>query len=184
MDDSQIIQLYFERDETAVRETELKYGKLCLGIANRILNNPADAEECVNDTYLSVWNAIPPQQPDNLMAFVARIARNQSLKRLEFHQAYKRSAYTAVSLSELEAVLPGKSIQPEMEEKLLGRLVSDFLRKEKEAARNVFIRKYWYFDSIADISARYSFSESKVKSMLFHTRNRLRSYLKKEGVYL
>ena len=184
MDDSQIIELYFERDEKAIKETELKYGALCFSIANNILNNEADTEECVNDTYLSVWNIIPPQRPNNFKAFVSKITRNLSLKRIEFNNAIKRSADTIISLSELEDVLPSKSVQSEIEDEMLGKLISDFLRNEKECARNVFIRKYWYFDTVADIANRYSFSESKVKSMLFHTRNRLKNYLKKEGVYL
>ena len=184
MDDSQIIELYFERDEKAIKETELKYGALCFSIANNILNNEADTEECVNDTYLSVWNIIPPQRPNNFKAFVSKITRNLSLKRIEFNNAIKRSADTIISLSELEDVLPSKSVQSEIEDEMLGKLISDFLRNEKEGARNVFIRKYWYFDTVADIAVRYSFSESKVKSILFHTRNRLKDYLIKEGVYL
>jgi len=184
MDDSQIIELYFERNEKAIKETELKYGKLCFSIANNILNNESDTEECVNDTYLSIWNIIPPQRPNNFMAFISKITRNISLKRIEFNNAIKRSAYTIISLSELEDVLPSKSNEPEIEDEMLGKLISDFLRNEKENARNVFIRKYWYFDTVADIAVRYSFSESKVKSMLFHTRNRLKDYLKKGGIYL
>ena len=184
MDDSQIIELYFERDEKAIKETELKYGALCFSIANNILNNEADTEECVNDTYLSVWNIIPPQRPNNFKAFVSKITRNLSLKRIEFNNAIKRSADTIISLSELEDVLPSESVQSEIEDEMLGKLISDFLRNEKEGARNVFIRKYWYFDTVADIAVRYSFSESKVKSILFHTRNRLKDYLIKEGVYL
>lgn len=184
MDDSQIIELYFERNENAIKETELKYGALCFSIANNILNNEADPEECVNDTYLNAWNIIPPQRPNNYKAFVSKITRNLALKRIEFNSAIKRSASTTISLSELEDVLPGKSIQSEIKDEMLGKLINDFLRNEKESAKNVFIRKYWYFDTVADIANRYSFSESKVKSMLFHTRNRLKNYLKKEGVYL
>lgn len=184
MDDLQIIELYFDRNEKAIKETEVKYGKLCFSIANNILNNEADTEECVNDTYLSVWNTIPPQRPNNFMAFICKITRNISLKRIEFNNAVKRSAHTIISLSELEEVLPGTNNQPEIEDEQLGKLISDFLRSEKEDARNVFIRKYWYFDTIADIATRYSFSEGKVKSMLFHTRNRLKDYLKKEDYYL
>lgn len=184
MEDLQIIDLYFKRDENAIKETDIKYGKLCFHIANNILNNSADSEECVNDTYLGVWNVIPPQRPNNFMAFICKITRNLSLKRIEFNTAVKRSAHTVISLSELEEILPAQNTPPEVEDEQLGKLISDFLRTEKEAARNVFIRKYWFFDTISDISARYSFSESKVKSMLFHTRNRLREYLKKEGVNL
>ncbi len=183
MDDLQIINLYFERNENAIKETEIKYGKLCLSIARNILDNEADSEECVNDTYLSVWNTIPPQRPNNFTAFISKITRNISLKRVRFDSAVKRSALTVISLSELEEVIPDHH-GSEVEEEQLGKLISNFLRTENADARNVFIRKYWFFDSIAEIAEKYSFSESKVKSMLYHTRNKLRDYLKKEGVYL
>ncbi len=183
MDDLQIINLYFERNENAIKETEIKYGKLCLSIARNILDNEADSEECVNDTYLSVWNTIPPQRPNNFTAFISKITRNISLKRVRFDSAVKRSALTVISLSELEEVIPDHH-GAEVEEEQLGKLISNFLRKENADARNVFIRKYWFFDNIAEIAEKYSFSESKVKSMLYHTRSKLKDYLKKEGVYL
>ena len=184
MDDRQIIDLYFERSESAIKETEAKYGKLCVSIARNILGNEADAEECVNDTYLSVWNTIPPQRPNNFTAFISKITRNISLKRVRFNTTQKRSAQADISLSELEEVLPDHYYQSDMEDEQLGKLISNFLRTEKPDARNVFIRKYWFFDTVSEIADRYSFSESKVKSMLYHTRNRLRFYLNKEGVYL
>lgn len=183
MDDLQLIDLFFERNEDAIKETESKYGKLCLSIARNILDNEADSEECVNDTYLSVWNTIPPQRPNNFAAFISKIARNISLKRVRFDSAMKRSALTVISLSELEEIIPdyhGSDIGDEQ----LGKLISTFLRTETADARNVFVRKYWFFDTISEIADKYSFSESKVKSMLYHTRNKLRDYLKKEGIYL
>lgn len=183
MDDWEIIDLYFERNESAIRETEAKYGNLCMSIARNILGNEADTEECVNDTYLSVWNTIPPQRPNNFVAFISKITRNISLKRVRFDNAIKRSALTVVSLSELENVIPDNCIS-DIGDEQLGKLISDFLRMEKPDARNVFIRKYWFFDTVSEIADRYSFSESKVKSMLYHTRNRLRDYLNREGVYL
>ena len=137
----------------------------------------------MNDVYLSLWNAIPPQRPDNLAAFICKVARNISLKRARFDHAAKRSARAVVSLSELENALPDSSL-PSMEEEQLGKRISAFLRTEKPDARNVFIRKYWFFDTVSAIADRYSFSKSKVKSMLHHTRKRLRDYLNKEGVYL
>lgn len=183
MDDRQIIDLYFARSERAIKETEKKYGKLCMRIARNILGSETDTEECVNDTYLCVWNTIPPQRPNNFMAFISKITRNISLKRLRFDNAVKRSALTVVSLSEIENVIPDFRFS-NMGDEQLGKLISDFLRTEKPDARNVFIRKYWFFDTISEIADRYAFSESKVKSMLYHTRNRLRDYLNKEGVYL
>ena len=110
MDDLRIIELYFERDEQAIKETDVKYGKLCHSIAYNILNNHEDSEECVNDTYVGVWNAIPPTMPNNFMSFVCRIARNLSLKRLEFMKREKRSADVLLSLDELASVLPDERL--------------------------------------------------------------------------
>ncbi len=182
MDDQQIIDLYFDRNEQAITETDVKYGKLCHSIAYNILSNREDSEECVNDTYIGVWNAIPPTRPDNFMAFVCRIARNLSLKRLEFLKREKRSADVILSLDELSAVLPDERYAPDVSDEDVGRLISQFLRTQKEDVRNVFIRKYYFFDSVKEIAERYSFTESKVKNMLFYTRNKLKDYLIKEGV--
>ena len=184
MEDTQIIALYFARDERAIRETDEKYGKICLRIANNILDNEEDSKECLNDTYLSVWNQIPPTHPQNFMAFISKIARNLALKKLEYLYAKKRTPNVVVPLSELEMILADRHAPSAMESEEIGRLLSDFLRKEKEDSRNVFIRRYWYFDSVGDIAKCYGFSESKVKSMLHHTRNRLRKYLEREGVWI
>lgn len=182
MEDQQIIDLYFDRNEQAITETNVKYGKLCHSIAYNILSNREDSEECVNDTYIGVWNAIPPTRPDNLMAFVCRIARNLSLKRLEYLKREKRSADVILSLDELSAVLPDERYAPDVSDEDVGRLISQFLRTQKEDVRNVFIRKYYFFDSVKEIAERYSFTESKVKNMLFFIRNKLKDYLIKEGV--
>ena len=182
MDDLKIIELYFQRDEQAIIETDYKYGKLCHSIAYNILNNHEDSEECVNETYVGVWNAIPPTRPNNLMAFVCKIARNLSLKRLEFLRREKRSSAVTLSLEELEEVLSDDRFAPDVSDEDLGKLISKFLYNQKEDFRNVFIRKYYFFDSIKEIAERYSFSESKVKNLLFHTRKKLREYLIKEGV--
>ena len=182
MDDLSIIELYFARDEQAIKETDTKYGKLCHSIAYNILNNNEDSEECVNDTYIGVWNTIPPTRPNNFMAFVCRITRNLSLKRIEAMARQKRSQATIVSLDELAEVLSDESIADGISDEDIGKAISDFLRNEKEDVRNVFIRKYYFFDSIGDIAKRYGFTESKVKNMLYHTRNKLKEYLIKEGV--
>ena len=182
MDDLRIIELYFERDEQAIKETDSKYGKLCHSIAYNILNNREDSEECVNDTYVGVWNAIPPTRPNNFMAFICKIARNLSLKRLEFTKREKRSADIIISFEELAAVLPDERYAPNISDEDIGKVISEFLRNQKEDAKNVFIRKYYFFDSISEIAKRYSFTESKVKNMLFYTRKKLKDYLIKEGV--
>ena len=182
MDDLQIIELYFARDEQAIKETDRKYGKTCFRVAYNLLSNNEDSEECVNDTYLTVWNKIPPTRPNNFIAFICKITRNLSLKRLEVSNAMKRSAGTIISMSELEKALPDQCIAPDVEDEELGKLISAFLWSEKALDRNVFLRKYWFFDSISDIAERYSMNENSVKSMLFRSRNRLREFLKKEGI--
>ena len=182
MDDLQIIELYFARDEQAIKETDRKYGKMCFRVAKNLLFNNDDSEECVNDTYLTVWNKIPPTRPNNFIAFICKITRNLSLKRLEVSNAMKRSAGTIISMSELEKALPDQCIAPDVEDEELGKLISAFLWSEKALDRNVFLRKYWFFDSISDIAERYSMNENSVKSMLFRSRNRLREFLRKEGI--
>ena len=182
MDDLQIVELYFARDEQAIQETDRKYGKLCFQVANNLWACREDAEECVSAAYLVLWNKIPPTRPNNFKAFICKVTRNLSLKKLEFAHAAKRSANAVVSLSEIETTLPDYRIAQGVGCEELGKLISDFLRKEKELDRNVFLRRYWFFDSISDIASLYALNENRVKSMLFRTRNRLRAYLKKEGV--
>ncbi len=182
MDDKHIVQMYLDRNEEAIAATQKKYAGLCFGIAKHILGNEPDAEECLNDTYLATWNAIPPAEPRSLMAFVAKIARNLSLKRLEYNNAQKRAGMTPVEFSELAEVLADDSALQEESDEALGHIISDFLRSEKADARNVFVRKYWYFDSIEEIATRYGFTQSKVKSMLHQTRSRLKHYLNIKGV--
>ncbi len=189
MEDLGIITLYFNRDERAIEETEAAYGKLCVGIAKNILADEHEANECLNDTLLGLWNAIPPHRPKSLRAFAAKVARNLSLKRLDYHRASKRSFDTLLSLHELEQILPqgdhGTSpIDDELATKELGGWISEFLREQNLTARNVFLRKYWFFESVTQIAQRYDFSEAKVKSMLHHTRGKLRKYLTQKGVYV
>ncbi len=182
MDDSDIIDLYWRRDETAISETADKYGRLCARIANNILNDVYEADECVTDTYMGLWQAIPPERPTSLKAFVARVVRNISITRLRRTLAAKRRSDALVSLSELEDIIPDSSSLDSIEDREVGEWISDFLYTEKEIARNVFVRKYWFFDSVADIADKYGFTESKIKSMLFHTRARLKKYLTEKGV--
>ena len=182
MDDIRIIDLFLARNEQAIEETDRKYGRLCFSIANRILENREDSEECVNDTYLTAWNKIPPTRPNHLGAFLCKITRFLSLKKLEFLNAQKRTAVVTVSFEELENILSDDKISPDVGAEELGGLISAFLRQEKADARNVFLRKYLFFDSVAEIGERYGLKENTVKSMLFRTRNRLREYLRKEGI--
>lgn len=183
MDERRIIELYSARDEAAIKETEREYGRLCYRVTYNILGNAEDAEECVNDTLLAVWNKIPQAViPGNLKAFVCRIARNTALKRLEYNTAAKRSPSAAVSLAELEEIVPDSSAPPDNTGENISEAISAFLRRQKPEARKVFVRRYWFFESVSDIAKRFSFSESKVKSMLYHTRKKLKIYLAKEGI--
>lgn len=180
MDDASIIKLYFERNEQAISETAAKYGRMCSGVALGILRSREDAEECVNDTYLNVWNAIPPKRPDNFRAFICRITRNLSLSRVKYNSAQKRSVDNLLSLDGLEEYLAAPP--PNVDGEELGRAMSAFLRTCSPQARSVFMRRYWFLESIDEIAERYSFSRSKVKSLLFRTREQLRKYLIKEGI--
>ena len=182
MEDQLIIKLFFQRSENAIEELAQKYGKLCNAISINILKNKEDAEECVNDTWLAVWNTVPPKEPNPLQAYVCKITRNLSLKRLEFTKREKRSADIIISFEDLAAVLPDERYAPNISDEDVGKVISEFLHNQKEDAKNVFIRKYYFFDSISEIAKRYSFTESKVKNMLFYTRNKLKDYLIKEGV--
>lgn len=184
MEDHNIVELYLTRDEEAIRETESKYGKLCYQIAYNILGVREDAEECVSDTYIGIWNAIPPARPKFFKAFMCKIARNLSLKRLAYLQQKKRSRDIEISLEELETVLPDHRYAPEMTDEDVGQAIERFLWMQKTDSRDVFVRRYYFFDSVAEIAKRYSFTESKVKNMLHHTRNKLREYLIGEGIEL
>ncbi len=181
--DEEIINLYWERDERAVAETSLKYGKLCNYIANNILSNYEDSEECVNDTYFAVWNLIPSRHPDRFRAFISKIARNLALKRYEYISASKRNPAMVTSLEELSDCVSGKgSVESEIEKKHIEETINKFLWQQDIEKRNIFIRRYWYFDSIRDICQYTGFGESKVKSMLYEMRRKLRRYLESEGI--
>ena len=173
MNDIMIIDLYYSRNEQAIKETDIKYGKLCFNLADNILRNHQDSEECVNDTYLGVWNTIPPTRPKNFAAFLCKIVRNLSIKRLEFNLAKKRMKNQIDAFDELHNILPDTSVIEQYEYEELGKMISVFLSEEKKNMRNVFIRRYFFMDSIHDIADKYSYSESKVKNMLYHTRKKL-----------
>lgn len=176
MQDTQIIDALFERDESAVNGLSERFGKLCLKIAYNVLENSEEAEECVNDTYLKVWESIPPARPDNLRAYICRITRNLAINRLKFDHAKKRSRGSLISLSEL-----GDSVGDQPDHNELGGLIDSFLRTESTEAQIIFVRRYFFLDSINEIAMMYNYSESKVKSVLFRTRGRLEKFLKKEG---
>jgi RNA polymerase sigma-70 factor (ECF subfamily) len=184
MDDIMIINLYWERSESAISETANKYGDYCTKIAMNILHNKEDSDECVNDTYFKTWNAIPEQRPTLLMSFLGRITRNLSLDKYKERRTQKRGGgEVELLLDELENCVPsGSNVEEEYETGLIAKTIDNFLDSINSESRVVFVRRYWYADSVESIAERFSMSESKVKSMLFRTRNKFKLYLEKEGV--
>ncbi len=184
MEEQKLLSLFWKRDESALTVTQERYGKLCFQIAKNILGDPEDAKECVNDAYLKVWNAIPPAMPEHFSAYLCKVVRNEALKKAQAALRQKRNRNLVTSFEELEEILLDGRAWDALEEGELLRMIQRFLLQESEEARKVFLRKYYFFDSIGAITKRYGFSQSKVKSMLFHTRNRLKEYLIREGVNL
>lgn len=185
MDDSEIVALYWARSEQALRETDRKFGSFCRAIARRIVPDARDAEECVNDTWLAAWNAMPTARPPRLAAFLGRITRNLALDRYEFLHAKKRCRETDLLLSELEECLPARSgTETEWSEQETIRQINEFLLKEDEINRNIFLRRYWFADPVKAICRRYDMSESKVKSILYRMRLRLKQRLLEGGTEL
>lgn len=183
LDDKVLIDLYWARNEAAIQETSAKYGKLCSYIANNILKNAEDCEECLNDTYFAVWNAIPVKRPNRFSAFISRITRNLALKKWEYLSAAKRNPSAVLSIDELGDCVSGtSSIESELESKHIENTIDAFLWDEGYEKRNIFIRRYWYFDSIETICKITGFSQSKVKSILYEMRIKLRKYLESEGI--
>ena len=184
MDDSEIIELYFQRSEEAVTQTASKYGKYCYQIAYHILSSREDSEESVNDTYLAAWNTMPPRRPTILSAFLGKLTRYISLDRWKKRSAQKRGGgQVALSLEELEeCVSGGNNPEKEVDRKELLRYLNRFLDALPETQRKVFICRYWYLESIPEIAARFGFSESKVTAMLHRLREKLRARLQLEGL--
>ena len=184
MDDRTIIDLFWERSEKAITETAIKYGTFCHGISYHILQNDQDAEECVNDTWLRAWDAIPPQKPGKLSLFLGKITRNLSLDRYRNYTAEKRKmTRTAETLDELsECVSGGDNVSDYIDELVLSELISKFLYQQTEEKRNLFIRRYWYFDSIRELSACFGLSETNIAAILFRMRAQLKKELLKVGI--
>ncbi len=186
MEDHEIIRLYFARDEAAIRETDRKYGGFCANISWNILQNTLDVEECVNDTYLHIWNSIPPVKPLSLMAYLGKVIRNLSLNLRKAKCAQKRGGgqYDLV-YDELSQVVPSsESVEDSYGEIVLRDLLNRWLATLPEEHRLAFVGRYWFFDSIRDISARMGCSEGKTKMLLLRLRRRLKVYLEGEGISL
>ena len=178
MEDEKIIGLYWERSEDAIAETASKYGRLFFRIADNILSDQEDSEECVNDTYLGLWNAIPDARPSPFAAFAGRITRNLALKKYEYRSAAKRNPQAIRSFEELRECVSGRtSVENKVEERRIEQLIDAFLWQQREETRTVFLRRYWYVETIAEIAQRYGMTESKVKMQLSRTKEKLRAYL-------
>ena len=184
MDDTQIVELYWARKESAIAETEVKYGSYCFSIAQNILQDTDDAQESVNDTWLHAWNSMPPHRPSVLSTFLGKLTRRISIDKWRRKNAKKRGdGQLPLVLAELEdCISDEKSVEDETERKLLGEVIASFVKSLPEAEQKVFLCRYWYMDSVSSIATRFRFSESKVKSMLYRTREKLRVRLEKEGL--
>ena len=182
MDDNSIIELYWQRDQSAVSCTAEKYGGMCSRIAVNILGSAQDAEECVNDTWMRAWNAIPPQRPAHLPAWLGRITRNLSLNRLSERKAEKRgSGQVILALHELEECVSG-SEQELSDGRAIITAINAFLRNERQRDRALFVLRYWQLEPVDAIARRFGLSQSNVTTILFRMRKRLRTYLEREGV--
>lgn len=179
--DEEIIERYFSRDESAITATTQKYGGRCYGVAYNILRAREDAEECVSDSYLKVWNSVPPDRPQSLKCYLLKIVRNLSLDRLKFLNRKRRCRELEISFSELENVLPDSSVPDGTEESDLAEILNQFLETLSRDARLIMVARYWHFLSIFEISAKYGYSAGKVKTSLSRSRERLRKYLEERG---
>ena len=183
MDDNLIVELFFGRDERAIREAENKYSAYLRKVAYNILGSDEDVSECVNDTYLAAWNSIPPHKPTNLLTYLSKLVRRSAVDiyRSRTRQKRRGSEYSA-SLSELSEVLPsGDSPDDALNAKLLTKTIEDFLKGVTDESRKVFVARYYFLDSVSDISKYFGISTGKVKTILHRTRRKLREHLEREG---
>ena len=172
-----IKKLLYDRDPAALAALQAEYTRYCAAIAGGILADGADVEEVVADVWMQVWTSIPPNRPEHLRLYVGRIARNLALNRLEYHSAGKRAA---LPVEELESATPDRSL----ERQVLRDALEAFLRQQKEAHRQMFLRRYWYGDDVAEIAARFGCSKTKVTGVLFRLRRKLRDHLEKEDIHV
>lgn len=188
MEDKDIIDLYFKRDERAISETEKKYDKYCRVISERILGISEDVEECLNDTWLKTWNSIPPKKPNNLSTYLAKIVRNVSFDSYRYKRALKRNSELEVILDELEDIVSGENnqntIDEELEIKEMIGAVNEYLKEISKEKRSIFILRYWFGMSIKEISEKVNLRENNVSVILNRVRKDLKVYLKERGFEL
>ena len=182
LSDREIIELFWARNPDAVKEVHKAYGRKLMGIARRILVIQEDAHECVNDTYYKAWATIPPTRPRNLYAYLSKICRNTALGMLDWKNAAKRKAEVVSLTAEMESCIPDSRSDFELDEKELGQILSEFLRTLSPENRIIFLRRYWYADTVSEIAKRYGLSEGAVMTRLNRTRNKLRKYLKEKEI--
>ena len=183
MEDNQIIDLFFARDEDAIGAVDAKYGRLCRDLSRRILADDRDAQECVSDAYLGLWNAIPPRRPNPLLAFLCKLVRNISVSRYHYNTAAKRSSRYEVALEELEHCLTApETPETVLERKELTRYLEEFLSGLSQTDRVIFLRRYWFADSYADIAARVALRDGTVSVRLIRLRKKLRHFLEEKEV--
>lgn len=178
-DDEKIIELFFDRSEEAIKELDTKYGRLCRKLSHNILNNRQDAEECVNDAYLGAWNTIPPEKPNPLQAYICRIVRNLSLKRYYWKSAAKRNSEYEIAMQEMEGYFAAPdTVEAEIETKELARMIENFLDTLSEENCVIFMRRYWFADTYAEIAGRVGISEKNVSVRLTRIRKQMKEYLR------
>ena len=182
MEDSRIIEMLLARNEDGIKHMDDTYGRRLFILADNIIRNDQDAEESVSDTYMKAWDTIPPKRPVYLFAYLAKICRNFALKKLDWKAAAKRNADVISLTQEMECCIPDPSGEREMEARQLGQMLDSFLRSLSDESQMVFLRRYWYMDSITEIAVRYGISESAVQMRLLRTRTKLAAYLAKEGI--
>ena len=183
MSDEKIVDLYWQRDEQAIKETDIKYKKFLLSMAMNIVHDMCDSEECLNDTYIGAWNAIPPARPNPLLTYLCKIVRNLSLKRYEFNTAIKRNSTYDVAMEELESCLSSpETVESEIALKELTHIIENFLDSLSTENRVIFLRRYWFSDTYSDIAARVGMTEKNVSVRLTRIREKLRNYLTEREV--
>ena len=182
MEDTKIIQLYWEREEEAVTQTKDKYGKTMEKLAYRLLCDRQDTEECCSDTYWELWNEIPPNRPTRFKAFIMRICRCNAINRLEKKEAKKRKCVIVELTRELEETIPDKKISEFVSQDQLEHCLTEFLKRLPSNKRILFLRRYWYGDSIRELSVAFSMSQSSVKVSLFRMREQLKADLVRQGL--
>lgn len=182
MQDNEIITLFFERDEKALSELSDKYGKRLLNISKNVLGSKEDAEECVNDAYMAVWNRIPPEKPSSLFAYISKIVRNTALTKLRDNSAKKRGRNLTVCIDELEDILPDtQSVFDSITAAELSSLINGFLLSCDQDERDIFILRYYGYMPVSDIAKKYGFTQSRIKMLLKRCRDKLEKYLERNG---